>query len=347
MKKEKCFGLIWIIIGTFIGAGFVSGKEIYNYFSRFGILSIFMIVLATFLFYFFVKICLSVGRQINDRNNYYSECFGRAGSIFKLVLLIANLILVGSMLAGSFEVFSMWLKKEIAYILVVALMLLALYLIKRNFISVFSKINTLLIPLLLSLILVVCIIYLSKCDYIVLNTNTSIFKATFSLIDYVCFNLLTVGVFLIEIGGNYSQNQINKASLISSLIIGVFLEIIAITLFIANSLVASVAMPLVTISFSISKVVGILMQLAVFIGLFTSLISISFVSFNYINDKVQNKILTSLIVFVIGVLISLLGFSFIVVNLYAVMGGLGLIFLISIFCYYMKISKQKSCKKTL
>ena len=55
MKKEKCFGLIWIIIGTFIGAGFVSGKEIYNYFSRFGILSIFMIVLATFLFYFFVK----------------------------------------------------------------------------------------------------------------------------------------------------------------------------------------------------------------------------------------------------------------------------------------------------
>ena len=89
------------------------------------------------------------------------------------------------------------------------------------------------------------------------------------------------------------------------------------------------------------------MQVAVFIGLFTSLISTSYVSFNYVNDKIKNKWISSGIVFVIGLLISLLGFSFIVVNLYAVMGGLGLIFLISIFCYYIKISNQKYCKKTL
>lgn len=346
MKKEKFLGLMWIIVGTFIGAGFVSGKEIYNYFSRFGFLLIVMVSLSIMLFYFFVQICLNIGRRIKDRNNYFYECFGRAGGVFKFALLLANFILVGSMLSGSFEVFDVWFSKEISYILVVILMLLTLYLIQRDF-SVFSKINTLLIPFLLSLILVVCIIYLVRGEYVILNINTNTFKALFSVVDYVCFNLLTLGVFLIEIGGNYSEYQIKKASLWASIIIGILLLFVALTLFIGNSLIACVAMPLVTISFSISKIMGVLMQVAVFIGLFTSLISTSYVSFNYVNDKIKNKWISSGIVFVVGLLVSLLGFSFIVVNLYAVMGGLGLIFLISIFCYYVKISNQKYCKKTL
>ena len=70
MKKEKFHGLMWIIVGTFIGAGFVSGKEIYNYFSRFGFLLIVMVFLSIMLFYFFVQLLSNKGED----SGYFGYC---------------------------------------------------------------------------------------------------------------------------------------------------------------------------------------------------------------------------------------------------------------------------------
>ena len=51
----KQFKIVLLIIGTIIGAGFVSGKEISSFFSIFGYYSFIFILPIFFLLYYFIN----------------------------------------------------------------------------------------------------------------------------------------------------------------------------------------------------------------------------------------------------------------------------------------------------
>ena len=104
------------------------------------------------------------------------------------------------------------------------------------------------------------------------------------------------------------------------------------------------SLPLVSLALNSSRLLGILMIGVVFIGLTTSLISDVFVLSVYGERFCKNKILLVGAILILGYIISLLGFSFIVINLYAMLGGLGILFLITVLITTMR---QKSNKKSL
>ena len=65
------FKIIFVLIGTFVGAGFASGKEVFNfftYYSYYGIISIFIFSLLLFLLIFK---CLNI--KTNLKLNSYNE----------------------------------------------------------------------------------------------------------------------------------------------------------------------------------------------------------------------------------------------------------------------------------
>ena len=65
------FKIIFVLIGTFVGAGFASGKEIFNFFtcySYYGVISIF--IFSFFLFLLLYK-CLNI--KTNLKTNSYNE----------------------------------------------------------------------------------------------------------------------------------------------------------------------------------------------------------------------------------------------------------------------------------
>jgi len=62
--------IIFVLIGTFVGAGFASGKEVFNfftYYSCYGIISIFIFAI---LLFFLINKCLNIKTtlQINSYN---------------------------------------------------------------------------------------------------------------------------------------------------------------------------------------------------------------------------------------------------------------------------------------
>ena len=65
MKQIK---IIFLIIGTIIGAGFISGKEVFEFFSKFGYYSYLVILPMFFCLYYFITKLLLIGAN-NKINN--------------------------------------------------------------------------------------------------------------------------------------------------------------------------------------------------------------------------------------------------------------------------------------
>lgn len=344
MRKNSTVGLIWVIIGTFIGAGFASGKEIATYFSRFGFFSIILAIMAGFLFYFFMKICLIVGKKVGATGGIYRTCFGRFGNVIKGIVIIATFITVGSMLAGAFEIFGIFLSPFINILLLIFLMFLVGIIVIKNY-AMITKVNSLLIPALLGAIFITCIVFLTDKNYDLVIDKISLFQGFSSLFSYVSFNMLSTGIFLIEVGAKYDEKQIKTASFFSSSIITFFIILAGVSLFLGGDRVMDSSLPLVSLARGLNGFLNISMIVVVFIGLTTSLISDVYVLGLYAGNICKNKILTIFLILLIGFLISLMGFSFIVVNLYALLGGLGILFLFAIVFCYMKF-RVKSNKKT-
>lgn len=343
MKRGKVFSLVWVIIGTFIGAGFASGKEIATYFARFGFFSIVLAIIAGFLFYVFMKNCLMIGKNMGQGKYVYKKCFGKFAGIIKILIIIATFITIGSMIAGAYEIFGIFFPSEVIVIFLIILMLLVGIIVIKNY-PMILKVNSLLIPALLGSIFMVCIVFLFGLDFDIIVERVSYFQGFSSLIAYVSFNMLSTGVFLIEIGEKYEENEINQASLISSGIITFFIILAGCSIYICGGDIIESSLPLVSLALNSSRLLGILMIGVVFIGLTTSLISDVFVLSVYGEKFCKNKILLVGAILILGYIISLLGFSFIVINLYAMLGGLGILFLITVLITTMR---QKSNKKSL
>lgn len=107
----KDFKKVWqvatVYVGTVVGAGFATGKEIVEFFSQFGLLGLFEIIIAGYLFiYFGNKMMLSsLQSKSQDYFEYNRWLFGRRfGRFLNILFFIMLLGVTAVMLAGSGEV---------------------------------------------------------------------------------------------------------------------------------------------------------------------------------------------------------------------------------------------------
>ena len=94
------YTLTFLILATIIGAGFASGKEIYVFFTRFGVISFLNIIICFLLFYLSIKLYLNVGSSYKPKNVLEANklILGKNFKIFN-VFYVACLFIV---LAGMF-----------------------------------------------------------------------------------------------------------------------------------------------------------------------------------------------------------------------------------------------------
>ena len=81
--SKDSFKIISIIIGTLIGAGFASGKEIYTFFVQFNIMGFFSIIISClFICIIIYKTCLLIFKNdFNSYSDFLNYLFGK--NIFK------------------------------------------------------------------------------------------------------------------------------------------------------------------------------------------------------------------------------------------------------------------------
>ena len=88
----------FIVIGSVIGAGFISGREIVSFFS--GAMLIPSVYMVGLIFFLFTMILFRIGEQFGEETRANRAVFGKFYPLLEGVILFSCMISVCSMLAG-------------------------------------------------------------------------------------------------------------------------------------------------------------------------------------------------------------------------------------------------------
>jgi len=335
---NKVFELTSIIIGAFIGAGFVSGREVAEYFAKYGFVSIVFAFGVSVLFYLFIKICLCIGNKTGKCDKNIKYIFKKYNVIVNILIIIACLINVGAMIAGCYTIGKIFNSNGLLYILPIVSIILCFIVNLKKFGGI-SFINKLVVPVLIILICLICfttIFQSSHVTILITNFYISILGGGVSSIVYVLFNMLLLGVLMLDIGGRYTIHEITISSKVSACLIGILITIISSSIILSNKGVILSDMPLLIECIAINKKFGVVFAVCQFLGIFTTLISSSYLVSNIFNQRLKSYAVCILISLAIGIVISFIGFYNIVDYMYKLTGILSVIF----FLLLLKCTKR-------
>ena len=149
------FNVIFVVIGTLIGAGFASGSEINLFFNRFGITGFFGIFISMFIILFVMYRILSINLNIkaNSYNEFVYKKFNNKYIQLFLKIVIDSFALISFyvMVAGFSSFFSQEL--NVPKIFGSFIICISSFFIFNKSINAIVKVNTILTPLLLILLL--------------------------------------------------------------------------------------------------------------------------------------------------------------------------------------------------
>lgn len=146
---------VCVIIGTIIGAGFASGKEIYIFFNNYGMKGIFGIAIASILTGIVIYKVLMQIRVIEEENykNYLSKIkiSPKIKEIFNIIINIFLLMSFYIMIAGFCAYFEQ--EYNIPTIIVSIIICIMCYITFMKHIEGVTRISTVLIPFLIFMII--------------------------------------------------------------------------------------------------------------------------------------------------------------------------------------------------
>ena len=154
--------VVFVIIGTLIGAGFASGQEVYVFFFSFGIKGLLGILISSFIIGITIYKTLQIVHK-NNIDNYgeFLNSFIKNKKINNIINAIINIFILVSfyiMIAG----FGAYLQQELNFNSIIGssiLAILCLILFKTN-VKGLVKVNEILIP-----ILIIIVILIRNCKY--------------------------------------------------------------------------------------------------------------------------------------------------------------------------------------
>ena len=156
------FKIIFVLIGTFVGAGFASGKEVFNFFTIYSLNGIISIFIFSILLFFMIYKCLNIktNLQLNSYNKFifYLEKKYRFFN-HRFFLIIINIFLASSFyimitaLSSLFD-YQFSTQKFITITWTIIICYIIFYKKNINFIYI---INSILMPILILFIITLCL----------------------------------------------------------------------------------------------------------------------------------------------------------------------------------------------
>ncbi len=314
-----------MIFAMIVGSGFASGKEIFVFFSRFGNLSYLYIFLACLLFFGLFYLFLTKGGCVVDRLE--------KSKVLNLVLIFISLVFCASMFAGLISLFS-FLPKILRYLMIVLLLLFTLFTTIKG-IRIFEKISLYLMPICLFVFLAVLVFISFKDSSIYLQTSAGAGILYVPL--YVALNFSTGTIIVAKAGRGMNKKQTFLTSLFSTILLFAFLTFGNFVL--RNHSESFYAdMPFLYLCQG-NGVFFLLCYSVIFVGCLTSLISLCLTLKVSLSGVLKNNLLNVLIAVFVPFIISELGFSSIVSNLYPLASVLGIFVLLFFICSFKQTDK--------
>lgn len=329
MKKVRKISMV--IMGTLIGAGFASGREIYVFFNQFGYYGIIGIIFSSILT---ATIIYCVLRQAKKSNTeHYADFLKQLNPKHPKMNLYFHLI-VNSFLLISFFImiagFSAYMKQayEIPTYFSSSIFVLICYLIFQKNLKGMVKINEYLVPFLLFFIAylgIKNIPYLIESKAAIL-VETKTIGFLMNSVLYASYNSIVLIPILVTMKDYCTTSkEIIKVALFCGVIILLLSLCIYGLLLQGQFFVEDLELPLLEISREYGKIFPSIYGFVIIGSIFTSAIATGY-SFLENVSKTKKAYHTILIfICIVGILVSNVGFSKLVQILYPLFGILGLL----------------------
>lgn len=334
--------VVLVIIGTLIGAGFASGKEVYVFFNKYGSCGLYGMILSGIILSLVIYKVLKLTK--NNKIDNYKELITRISEHKKINKILSNIINIFLLMSFFVMVsgFASYFYEQLninSLIMAIIMAVLCLVTFNRS-IDGITKANTILIPFLIIFIIVAAIIngkyFIDNYNYIdsiFINTNSE-FKIInnwiVSAILYASYNSIILIPILIGLQDIVERKNIGKISLITGfifIILGISLYSLLLR---GQSHIQYLDIPIISIMNQFGSTYSNIYGIVVAIAIFTSAISAGYGFLeNFKNSKAKYKNMT-ITICGISIFISMIKFSYLVEILYPIFGLLGLIQIILI-----------------
>lgn len=341
------------ILGAIVGAGFASGKEISTFFGQYGFWSLPFVALTLVLFFWCFYLFSKLGKMIKPKSitDMTKAMFGKAGIFVDLAFILCTFITLASMLAGCDSIGTLAFGSNYNFCYIsIATAILATIIVSVGLKYIYRTTNVIL-PTMLVFICTILIIFLANGNDFNVNSTISgttfnFFSSGISSILYVCLNIFT-NIFIIAKTSEYmNKKQIGLASIIASLILCLFISLILVAMLLGGKDILFADMPMVKIAYSVSKVVGVLYSIVLWLAIFTTISVASFSLVEWLNNFIKNRFVCCAIILTIGFIFSRFGFSTIVDIFYPIDGIFGAVIVIYATIYYFKHKQQYCAEQT-
>ena len=346
---KNIFKVVFVIIGTLIGAGFASGQEIYIFFFSHGIKGIVGILISSILMGFVIYKTLIILNK-NNINTYkdfldvliISKGKNKEFNIKNIINLVINIFILVTffiMIAG----FGAYFEQEFGINSLIGSFILSImcYLVFKTSIKGVVKANEVIVPVLIIFLIIIGFNILIKTNlleiqkYIIENNSSNYI---IDAILYCSYNsILLIPVLLTLKKYITTKRQIVNISIISMIISIVLSIIIFLLLTKVDVDITKIEMPAVYVVSNMFKLLKNVYGFIILGSIFTTSISLgnSFLQNVSKNDKNYTQI--AIIMCVTAVIVSKIGFSNLINLIYPIFGYLGLV---QIFGIIIKTNKK-------
>lgn len=324
--------VVFVIIGTLIGAGFASGQEVYLFFFSYGMKGLIGILISSVIIGVVIYSTFNILNKykINTYKDFLNILIPRNTKLKIIANFIINIFILITffiMIAG----FGAYFEQEIGINRLVGSLILAIvtFIVFMTSINGVVKVNELLVPILIGFIVIIGIISIK--DTHILNLENYVIRTNYtnfalSAILYSSYNSILLIPVLITLN-NYvkSKKQIFYISFINSIITILLSIIIFLVLVRVDVDISKLEMPVVYVVSNMFKILKYIYGVIILGSIFTTAISlgVSFLQNTAKNRKGYTQI--AIIMCITSVIISKFGFSNLVSLLYPIFGYLGLI----------------------
>lgn len=352
--------IIFVLIGTMIGAGFASGKEVYIFFNQYGIYGIIGIIISSvFTGYIIYKVFHIIQNKPEKNYEEFLNLLTGIGKNTKINLTKIMNFIINSFLLISFYImiagFSAYFEQDfnIPRWCGSLVILVFSYITFLGNIDRIMKVNTILIPILMLFIIHIGV---KNVDYVIENyskieiNSGNFLEWLISSILYGSYNSILLIPMILSLG-KYIKNK--KQNIIISVCCIIILSILGLIIYSlllrTNQITSTLDLPMLAISSEFGEIYHWLYAIIIVISIFTSAIA---AGYGFLENccktkKSYNVILT--LMCISGLIVSHFGFSSLVSTLYPFFGILGLLQTFFIFRKNVEIKNdfkllQKSSK---
>lgn len=335
-----------VYVGTVVGAGFATGREIVEFFSRFGFIGFISILMSGYIFIFLgAKLMRMAARiQANSYQELNEYLFGKLfGSAINILMLFMLLGVCAVMLSGAGAVFEeqLGLTKYTGIFITIGLSIVVMVLGTKGLFAV----NTIVVPMMIvfSFLLMMISIKLPNFSEQILFIPFAEdgWKSVVAPFSYAAMNLSLAQAVLVPIASEINDDRTIKwGGILGGMGLTLILISSHITLVMLPNL-ESYEIPMAVIMKTIASSFFGIYVLVIYGEIFTSVIGNVFGIERQVRKFISiPSIVTVSIIFVICFFISLINYGTLLSYLYPIFGYISIIFIVLLWIKPFEDSKK-------